>query len=148
MCRSGLVEPGALGEPHDIQNQGDPAIAHDGRTGIGRQALELATQWLDDNLLRVEHRVDEQSKLAIVGLQDDDVRVAFLGRLGELQHLTEVDECEQVSAQPEQGYPVNSLDRALALVRVEPYEFHQVDLGNREALPPGPRPRGLARWPA
>ena len=60
---------GLLGQAQHVQDQGHPAVAHDGRAGKGADALELLLQRLDDDFLGVVDRVHDQAELAVVGLQ-------------------------------------------------------------------------------
>ena len=64
-----------LGQAQHVEDQGHLAVAHDGGAGKGADALELLLQRLDDDLLGVVDRVDDQPELAVVGLQHDDVDV-------------------------------------------------------------------------
>ena len=64
---------GSLRQAEHVEHQGDSAIAHDRRAGEDRDSLELLLQRLDDDLLGIANRVDDQSERAIVGLQHHDV---------------------------------------------------------------------------
>ena len=63
---SGCVEQGA-----GIEDEGDVAVAEDGRTGDAGQVLHESTEALDDDLLLADHLVDEQGANLAVGLDDD-----------------------------------------------------------------------------
>ena len=97
-------DAGALREAEHVEDQRDPAVAHDGGAGEGRDALELLAERLDDDLLGVVDAVDDQAELPVVGLQHDDVDdvVAPRRRAGSTLPSSrfEVDERQQVAAQP------------------------------------------------
>ena len=61
-----------LRQAGDVEDQGDPAVTHDRGAGVHRDALELASQRLDDDLLRVVHACDRQTEADVIGLHDDD----------------------------------------------------------------------------
>ena len=64
---------GALGQAQHVQDQGHPAVAHDGGAGEGGESLELLAQRLDDDFLGVVDLVHHQAEGLAVGLEHDDV---------------------------------------------------------------------------
>ena len=77
-------------------------------------ALELFAQGLDDNFFGVVDLVDDQTELAVIGLQDDDVDRAVCSWLapigGEFQFLMQIDQRQEPAAQAVDGRAVNQLD--------------------------------------
>ena len=109
---------GLLGQAQHVEDQGHLAVAHDGGAGEGADALELLLQRLDHDLLGVVDGVHDQAELAVVGLQDDDVDLAVRSAAGrlDLQLAVQVDQRQQVAAQPVHRRPVDQLDAALGLL--------------------------------
>ena len=65
--------PAPLGQAEHVEDQGDPAVAHDGGARERGDALQLLAERLDDDLLGVVDLVDHEPERMAVGLQDDDV---------------------------------------------------------------------------
>ena len=64
---------GQLGYPENIQDEGHLAVSHDGCAGECGNALELLAQRLDDDFFRVVDVIDDQTKMAVIRLQYDNV---------------------------------------------------------------------------
>jgi hypothetical protein len=60
-------------QPEDIEDEGDLAVAEDGRPGVDLQALEHLVERLDHDLLGIVDRIDDQAEAPFVGLQHDEV---------------------------------------------------------------------------
>jgi hypothetical protein len=69
---AGHEHVGLLRDGQHVEDQRDLAVAEDGRAGEARDALELLAERLDDDLLGVDHVVDDQAELPVLGLQDHD----------------------------------------------------------------------------
>src|SRR5205085_1171819 len=90
---------------------------------------ELLAQRLDDDFLRVVDTVHHQSELAIVGLEHDDVD-DVAGPVLDLEFAVEVNQRQQVAAQPIHGDAVNLLDAQAGLAFFQANQFQEADLGN------------------
>ena len=64
---------GQLGQPEDIQDERHLTVSSDGRSRERGNALELFTQRLDHDFFCVVDVIDDRAKMAVVGLQNDDV---------------------------------------------------------------------------
>src|SRR5207245_565835 len=94
-------------------------------------------QRLDHDLFRVVHAVHHEAKLAILGLEDDDVDRLLIraGALAlDLQLAVEMDQGDQVAAQAINRSRVNSLNAPTDLLPLEPYQLQQAELGNGVAV--------------
>ena len=69
--------PCRVGEPHDVEDQRDSTIAHDGGAGVDVETFDLRLQRLDDDFFGVLNGIDHQAELAVVRLQHDDQQIAF-----------------------------------------------------------------------
>src|SRR6516162_9087874 len=126
---------GPLGQPEHIEDQGDLAISHDGRTGEQADPLELFLQRLDDDFLGVVDLVDDEAKLPFICLKYDDVEAAVRARrMVELELFFEIDDRQQIAAQPVDRRAVNLFDAALSILAVEANQLEQADLRDGVAI--------------
>ena len=132
-----------LGEAQDIKDQSHIAIAHDGGSGEALDPFEVFAQGLDDNLLRVIDPIHHQPELPAVRLQYDDIdhvgvrgfRVPRIcGRGFDLQFTREIGQGQEFPAQAIHRHAVQGLDAALGFLAIEPHQFDQTDLRNREPV--------------
>ena len=85
----------APGQALDVEDQRDPAVAHERRPGEEADRLQACRERLDDDLLGVEDLVDEQAESDRVGLQDGDDGALLGGALGQAEDRAQVDQREQ-----------------------------------------------------
>ena len=80
-----------------IQNQSDPAVPHDGGTGINSKSLQLLTYRFHDNFLRVVDAVHHQTELPVFRLQHHQAH--RVGRVRRLQpeHPVQIRDGKQAS---------------------------------------------------
>jgi len=112
----------------DIQNHRNPPVSHDAGAGENAHSMKPLTERLYDDLLGVIDLIDHQTKLLVTDLQHDDMcRVVGRGyraSRGKLQQIGQIDQGQQISAQPADRRAVDELDAPLALAALE---AHQLD---------------------
>jgi len=123
-----------LGDARHVEDQCDPAVAHDRGAGEGRHLLEDAAERLDHDLRGVADVVDDEAELTIVGLQHDDVHTVGRCRRLLAEHLVQVHDREQAATKSVHGCAMDELDRRLRIVGVDPHEFEQAHLGDGEPV--------------
>ena len=76
VCRV-RCQAGRPGHVADVQDQGCPAVSHDGGAGVEVDVSEVASQGLDHNLFGIVHFIDNQSVFLISGHNHGDVQGAL-----------------------------------------------------------------------
>ena len=59
--------------PQDIQDEGHLTISHDGRSCESGNGLELLAQGLDNDFFCVVDVIDDQAKVPVICLQNDNI---------------------------------------------------------------------------
>ncbi len=115
------------GQGRGVEDEHDGAVTEDRRAGVDRDALELPAERLDDDLLGVEHVVDDEPEPLLLGVQDDDeaaalvgdpVESSVVGPRHEPELLVEPDERQQHVAQPVDRGAGDELDAAAGVLAV------------------------------
>ncbi len=130
---------GTLRQPEHVQNERYFAVSHDARAGKCSYRLKLLAQRLDHNFLGIVDLIDDQSEPPVVGSQHHDVDRAVASRcaprlIGKFELTVEIDQRQQLSAQPVDGRAVNQLDALVHIVGLNPHQFEQTHLGNGVTL--------------
>src|SRR5262245_9677925 len=110
---------GLLSQAKNIQDERDPAIAHDGGTRKNIERLELLLQRLDDDLLRVVDGVHYQAELAVICLENDYVDGAQGTSGREAQLLIEINQRQKIAAQSINRRPVDVLNASSRFVTLQ-----------------------------
>ena len=63
----------ALGQAEHVENERDPAIAHDAGAGITIQALQLFAQGFDYDFLGIADAIHDEAELMVLSLQNHNV---------------------------------------------------------------------------
>ena len=93
-----------------VEDQRDPAVAEDGRAGVRRHVAQPLADRLDDDLFAVVDGVDDEAERAAFVLQHDDRRA---GARVATEHLVEIDQRQQLAAQPVDRCAVDEFERAV-----------------------------------
>ncbi len=94
---------------------------------------------LHHDFLGVEHAIDHDAEGFVADLRDDDESAFGLlfGRVAELQQLAQIDQRQQLVAQPQNRRVLDPLDTmflALFVAAAHAHEFDHRDLRDREAF--------------
>ena len=127
-------DPGLLREPHDVQDEGHSPIAHDGGAGEHVDALQLFPERLDDDLLGVADRIDNQSELPAIRVEHDDADDAVAGSTLDAQFAVQGDDRQQVATQPVERRAAHMFEALLRLCGLEAHELDERRLRNGKAF--------------
>ncbi|MEZ5284152.1 MAG: hypothetical protein R2712_04945 [Vicinamibacterales bacterium] len=130
-------DAGALGDPEDVQNQGDVAVTHDGGAREHVHALELLAERLDDDLLGVVDLVDHEPELPVAGLEHHDGRGAVARGGLDAEHRVEVQQRQQVAPELVEERVVDALELGARLLGLEADELEQAHLRDGVAIAAG-----------
>src|SRR5678815_4055366 len=82
----------------EIQDHGDPAVAHDGGAGEQIDAAVELTERLDDRLVAADHAIDDQADALALDADDHDLlEVGIVAR--DLEQLAQPDVGHELAAQ-------------------------------------------------
>ena len=115
----GLGPQGAAGEGLDVEDQRDAPSPRTVAPEYRPIDLSCAAERLDDDLLGVEHAVDDQAEPPALGAQHRDDDVAVVPVAGQVEHVGEPDERQQVAAQAVDLRAADLLDGGRGLLGVE-----------------------------
>ena len=123
-----LHEARGLCDADDVEDQGDAAVAEDGRASVGARRLEHLCDGFDDDLLRIDHVVHHEAVLPALRLYDADVEhLLGLKRravvAAEAERLGEEDQGEQLPAEAVDRDVVHELEDLGVALPFEPDEL-------------------------
>ena len=121
--------------PEHVQDKCHTTVAHDGCARVKGKTLQLLSQRLDHDLLRVVNAVHDKPKLAIFRLQDHHAdRFGSVSR-SEPQHLIQICDGQKAPAPAIDWRPMHIFDMLSGGVTLQTDQFKQADLWNHESFP-------------
>src|ERR1700722_8758211 len=122
-----------MADSWNIQDKRHLSVAHNRRSGVTRQSLQLFAQRLDHNFLGVVYTIYYQAELSMLRLQNDDVaNVAGITR-AELQNFVQISNWQQSTTSAINRHIVHVVNFGRRIV-FESNEFKQAHLRDDETL--------------
>ena len=127
-----------LGDAIGVDDHDDGAIAQNGVAGEHVDVAQLGRHRLDHDLFGVEHAVDHDAEglASDLGHHDEPVLGVGCGAVVDLEQLLEVDQRQQLVAQPQDRGVLDALDAVFG-VGARPHQFDDRELGNGKTVAGG-----------